>query len=63
MCHYFTLERIQSAKVIVSTYQAISGAGKTFASWPEMLDNVIPFIGGEEEKIGKRAIKNLGKKL
>lgn len=37
-------------KIIVSTYQAISGAGKTFESWPEMVDNVIPFIGGEEEK-------------
>ena len=36
--------------VIVSTYQAISGAGKTFATWPEMIDNVIPYIGGEEEK-------------
>ena len=33
-----------------STYQAISGAGKTFESWPEMVDNVIPYIGGEEEK-------------
>jgi len=37
-------------KVFVCTYQAISGAGKTFKSWPEMVDNVIPFIGGEEEK-------------
>lgn len=36
--------------VIVSTYQAISGAGKTFERWPEMIDNVIPYIGGEEEK-------------
>ena len=36
--------------VLVCTYQAISGAGKTFARWPEMVDNVIPFIGGEEEK-------------
>ena len=32
------------------TYQAISGAGKTFERWPEMVDNYIPFIGGEEEK-------------
>ena len=38
------------ARVAVATYQAISGAGKTFASWPEMSDNVIPFIKGEEEK-------------
>jgi aspartate-semialdehyde dehydrogenase len=37
-------------KVLTCTYQAISGAGKTFDSWPEMLDNVIPFIRGEEEK-------------
>lgn len=37
-------------KVLATTYQAISGAGKTFQSWPEMVDNLIPFIGGEEEK-------------
>ena len=37
-------------EVIVSTYQAISGAGKTFERWPEMVDNIIPYIGGEEEK-------------
>ena len=37
-------------KVLACTYQAISGAGKTFATWPEMVDNVIPYIGGEEEK-------------
>jgi aspartate-semialdehyde dehydrogenase len=36
--------------VLVCTYQAISGAGKTFETWPEMIDNVIPYIGGEEEK-------------
>ena len=36
--------------VLVCTYQAISGAGKTFDTWPEMVDNVIPYIGGEEEK-------------
>ena len=40
-------------KVLACTYQAISGAGKTFEMWPEMVDNVIPYIGGEEEK--KRA--------
>ncbi len=44
-------------KVIVSTYQAISGAGKTFATWPEMIDNVIPLIGGEEEKSEKEPSK------
>ena len=37
-------------QVLVCTYQAISGAGKTFETWPEMVDNVIPYIGGEEEK-------------
>lgn len=37
-------------KAVVCTYQAISGAGKTFREWPEMTDNVIPYIGGEEEK-------------
>ena len=37
-------------EAVVSTYQAISGAGKTFADWPEMEGNVIPYIGGEEEK-------------
>ena len=37
-------------KVLACTYQAISGAGKTFDTWPEMIDNVIPYIGGEEEK-------------
>lgn len=40
-------------KVLACTYQAISGAGKTFDTWPEMVDNVIPFIGGEEEKVKK----------
>lgn len=43
-------QEFEPHNVIVSTYQAISGAGKTFDTWPEMLDNVIPFIGGEEEK-------------
>ena len=36
--------------VVATTYQAISGAGKTFKDWPEMVDNVIPYIGGEEER-------------
>ena len=43
-------EKFGIDKVLVSTYQAISGAGKTFERWPEMIDNVIPYIGGEEEK-------------
>lgn len=48
-------------KALVCTYQAISGAGKTFESWPEMLDNVIPYIGGEEEKSEKEPLKLWGK--
>ena len=44
----------------VCTYQAISGAGKTFASWPEMEDNIIPFIGGEEEKSSMEPLKIWG---
>lgn len=47
--------------VLVCTYQAISGAGKTFDTWPEMIDNVIPFIGGEEEKSEKEPLKLWGK--
>ncbi|MBR5991821.1 MAG: aspartate-semialdehyde dehydrogenase [Clostridia bacterium] len=47
--------------VLVCTYQAISGAGKTFETWPEMLDNVIPYIGGEEEKSEKEPLKIWGK--
>ena len=47
--------------VLVCTYQAISGAGKTFERWPEMVDNVIPFIGGEEEKSEQEPLKIWGK--
>jgi len=47
-------------KVFVCTYQAISGAGKTFSDWPEMVDNVIPFIGGEEEKSENEPLKVWG---
>ena len=47
-------------KVLACTYQAISGAGKTFATWPEMVDNVIPYIGGEEEKSEKEPLKIWG---
>lgn len=48
-------------EVIVSTYQAISGAGKNFESWPEMVGNVIPYIGGEEEKSEQEPLKVWGK--
>jgi aspartate-semialdehyde dehydrogenase len=47
-------------KVAVCTYQAISGAGKTFETWPDMLDNVIPFIKGEEEKSEREPLKIWG---
>ncbi len=47
-------------EVVACTYQAISGAGKTFDSWPEMLDNVIPYIGGEEQKSEQEPMKIWG---
>ena len=48
-------------EVVATTYQAISGAGKTFNEWPEMVDNLIPFIGGEEEKSEKEPLRVWGK--
>ena len=45
-------------EVVATTYQAISGAGKTFKDWPEMVGNIIPFIGGEEEKSEKEPLRN-----
>ena len=48
-------------EVVVTTYQAISGAGKTFKDWPEMVGNIIPFIGGEEEKSEQEPLRVLGK--
>ncbi len=47
-------------EAIVTTYQAISGAGKTFRDWPEMVGNIIPYIGGEEEKSEKEPLKIWG---
>ncbi len=47
-------------RIAVCTYQAISGAGKTFETWPEMVDNLIPFIKGEEEKSEKEPMKIWG---
>ena len=47
-------------RALVCTYQAISGAGKTFETWPEMIDNVIPYIGGEEEKSEQEPMKLWG---
>ena len=51
----------EPTEVSVCTYQAISGAGKTFETWPEMVDNVIPYIGGEEEKSEREPLKIWGK--
>ena len=48
-------------EIVATTYQAISGAGKTFAEWEEMIDNVIPYIGGEEEKSEQEPLKVWGK--
>lgn len=48
-------------EAIVTTYQAISGAGKNFSTWPEMVGNVIPYIGGEEEKSEKEPLRIFGR--
>ena len=48
-------------EIVVTTYQAISGAGKTFKEWPEMIDNLIPFIGGEEEKSEREPLRVWGR--
>jgi aspartate-semialdehyde dehydrogenase len=54
------LKSFGPTRIAVCTYQAISGAGKTFESWPEMVDNVIPFIKGEEEKSEREPLKVWG---
>ena len=54
------LKKYGIEKALVCTYQAISGAGKTFERWPEMVDNVIPYIGGEEEKSEREPMKMWG---
>ncbi len=51
----------EPTQVVVSTYQAISGAGKNFESWPEMVGNVIPYIGGEEEKSEREPLRVFGR--
>lgn len=55
------LRKFGIKNVLACTYQAISGAGKTFETWPEMVDNLIPFIGGEEEKSEQEPLKVWGK--
>lgn len=54
------LRKFGIENVAVCTYQAISGAGKTFDRWPEMIDNVIPYIGGEDEKSEQEPLKVFG---
>ncbi len=54
------LQEFKPTVVVASTYQAISGAGKSFTDWPEMLDNVIPYIGGEEEKSEQEPLRIWG---
>lgn len=54
------LQEFGPKTVVASTYQAISGAGKNFTDWPEMLDNVIPYIGGEEEKSEQEPLRLWG---
>jgi len=54
-------EEFGPKEVVATTYQAISGAGKTFKDWPEMVENIIPYIGGEEEKSEQEPLRVLGK--
>ena len=54
------LRKFGLKNVLACTYQAISGAGKNFETWPEMIDNLIPFIGGEEEKSEQEPLKVWG---
>jgi len=54
-------DRFGLDRALVCTYQAISGAGKSFDTWPEMVDNVIPYIGGEEEKSEQEPMKIWGR--
>ncbi len=57
----YPLDEYGVRDVLVCTYQAISGAGKTFERWPEMVDNIIPYIGGEEEKSEQEPLKIWGR--
>ena len=53
-------KEFEPKEVVATTYQAISGAGKTFKEWPEMVENIIPYIGGEEEKSEQEPLRVLG---
>lgn len=54
------LMKFKPKKILASTYQAISGSGKVFSDWPEIIDNVIPYIGGEEEKSEQEPLRIWG---
>lgn len=54
-------KEFEPVEVVATTYQAISGAGKTFQEWPEMVENIIPYIGGEEEKSEQEPLRIWGK--
>ncbi len=54
-------KEFEPTEVVATTYQAISGAGKTFKDWPEMVENIIPYIGGEEEKSEQEPLRIWGK--
>lgn len=53
-------KEFEPCEVVATTYQAISGAGKTFKDWPEMVENIIPYIGGEEEKSEQEPLRIWG---
>ncbi len=55
------LLKFKPTEIVATTYQAISGSGKTFREWPEMIDNIIPYIGGEEEKSEQEPLRVWGK--
>lgn len=57
----YALKEFGPKEVVATTYQAISGAGKTFKDWPEMVENVIPYIGGEEEKSEQEPLRLFGR--
>ena len=57
---FHPLKKFGLKRALVCTYQAISGAGKSFETWPEMVDNVIPYIGGEDEKSEQEPMKIWG---
>ncbi len=54
-------KEFEPVEVVATTYQAISGAGKNFKDWPEMVENIIPYIGGEEEKSEQEPLRIWGK--